>query len=164
MTVANGTSRVGPLAIELMHHFEACKLKAYRCPAGVWTIGWGDTGPHVEPGLVWTQAQADAAFERRLNNEFAPAVREAAGDATPAQFGAMVALAYNIGVGAFRRSSVARFHKAGNHEAAADAFLMWNKALGRVLPGLNRRRKAERALYRRDFAELARLTDGAVAA
>ena len=164
MTVANGTSRVGPLAIELMHHFEACKLTAYKCPAGVWTIGWGDTGPHVEPGLKWTQAQADAAFERRLNMEFAPAVREAAGNATPAQFGAMVCLAYNIGAKAFRKSSVARFHKAGNFEAAADAFLMWSKSRGNVLPGLLRRRKAERALYRRDFNELAALTNGDVVA
>jgi lysozyme len=164
MTPADGTARVGPLALELIRHFEGCKLTAYKCPAGIWTVGYGSTGPNIDGGTKWTQVQADADLERRLGTEFAPAVREAAGDATPSQFGAMVALAYNIGCGAFRKSSVARFHKSGNGAAAADAFLLWNKARGVVLPGLTRRRKAERALYRADFAELALVTDGQVVA
>jgi lysozyme len=162
--ITEGTSRVGPLAQELVRHFEGCKLKAYKCPAGIWTVGYGSTGPEIVSGVVWTQEQAEADLEWRLNNEFAPTVRQSAGDATPAQFGAMCALAYNIGRGAFLRSSVARFHKAGNQAAAADAFLMWNKARGVVLAGLTRRRKAERALYRADFDELAALTDNEVRA
>ncbi len=147
--------KTGPRAIALMHHFEGCKLTAYRCPAGIWTIGWGDTGPHVKPGMVWTQAQADAAFVDRLAREFEPGVMRAIGDAetSAGQFGAMVALAYNIGVGAFSRSSVARHHKAGDHAKAGAAFLMWNKAGGRVLAGLTRRRTAERLLYDGRFAE-----------
>ena len=156
--------KVGPKALALLHHFESCRLKAYRCPAGVWTIGYGDTGPHVTPGLTWTQKQADEAFATRIAREFAPAVARAIGDAptTPAQFGAMVALAYNIGAAAFTKSSVARLHKAGDHGGAARAFNMWTKADGRVLAGLVRRRGAEAALYRSDFAELSRLTQGAV--
>ncbi len=143
------TLRVGPRAIALLHHFEGCKLEAYRCPAGVWTIGWGDTGPHVKPGLVWTQEQADAAFRARIEREFAPGVARAIGDnaTTPAQFGAMVALAYNIGVGAFARSTVLRMHNAGEYATAAAAFGMWNKAGGKVSRGLVRRRAAERLLY-----------------
>lgn len=158
------TLKIGPRATALMHHFEACKLKAYRCPAGVWTIGWGDTGPHVRAGLVWTQEEADAAFARRIEREFAPAVAKAIGDAptTPAQFGAMVALAYNIGTRAFAGSSVARLHRSGDHASAARAFALWNKAGGRVLAGLVRRRAAEAALYRSDFAALAEHTRGAV--
>ncbi len=149
-----------------MHHFEGVRLKAYLCPAGVWTIGYGDTGPHVKRGLVWTKAQADAAFAARLADEFEPAVRAAIGSAPtdPAQFGAMVSLAYNIGVDAFRRCSVARLHKAGDHAGAAQAFLLWNKAGGRVMPGLTKRRRAEAALYRGDFAEMVRITGGALAA
>lgn len=156
--------KVGPKARALMHHFEQCKLKAYRCPAGVWTIGWGDTGPHVKPGLVWTQQQADDAFAARIEREFAPAVRKAIGDSStsPAQFGAMVALAYNIGVKAFAGSSVARKHKAGDHAGAAASFALWNKAGGRVLAGLTRRRAAEAALYRSDWAALAKHTQRAV--
>lgn len=166
----------GPKARALMHHFEKCRLSTYRCPAGKWTIGWGDTGRHVKPGLVWTQAQADEAFAKRLATEFEPAVREAIGDAptTPAQFGAMVALAYNIGVGpkdwkpgmkqGFRQSSVARLHAAGKTTAAADAFLAWNKIGGAPSSGLTRRRSAERALYAGDFNEVERLTFGEVKA
>lgn len=152
--------KLDPRAIALMHHFEACKLTAYKCPADVWTIGWGDTGPHVKPGLVWTQAQADAAFAARLEREFIPGVTKAIGDAatTSEQLGAMVSLAYNIGVNAFAGSTVAREHKAGNHSAAAAAFARWNKGGGKVLAGLVRRRAAEAALYRGDFAEVERLT------
>lgn len=156
--------RTGPMAIKLLHHFEGCKLTAYKCPAGVWTIGYGDTGPHVTAGLRWTQEQAEAAFRVRLAREFEPAVRKVCDErTTPAQFGAMVALAYNIGVGAFARSSVARCHRDGNHAGAALAFLSWNRAGGKVMPGLTRRRSAEAALYRSDFAELFRLTGGEVA-
>lgn len=150
---------VGPRALALIKHFEGCKLNAYKCPAGIWTIGYGDTGAHVHNGLCWTQSEADAALKARLESEFCPAVAKL-GDANPAQFGAMTALAYNIGVGAFGRSSVARLHKAGNHDGAAGAFAAWNKAGGKVLPGLVRRRAAEAALYRSDFAELTRLTGG----
>lgn len=155
----------GPKARALMHYFEGCKLTAYRCPAGVWTIGYGDTGPHVTPGLKWTQEQAEEAFVKRLAREFEPGVRKAIDDApstTAAQFGAMVCLAYNIGVAAFAKSSVCRFHNAGNHEAAAKSFLAWNKAGGRVLPGLTTRRKAESALYREDWAALSDFTNGKV--
>lgn len=158
--------RIGPRAIKLMHHFEGCKLTAYRCPAGVWTIGWGDTGPHVKAGLVWTQEQADAAFKARIEREFAPGVAKATREATAARFGAMVALAYNIGVQAFSGSSVARLHKAGSFDGAAASFGAWNKArvngVLRPVAGLTRRRAAEAALYRSDFAELSRLTGGDV--
>lgn len=155
--------RVGPRARALMHHFESCRLTAYRCPAGVWTIGWGDTGTHVRGGLVWTQAQADAAFDARLAREFAPAVTKAIGNAptTPAQFGAMVALAYNIGVGAFAKSSVARKHAAGDSAGAAGAFALWNKAGGKVLAGLIRRRAAEAALYCGDLVRVDQLIGAA---
>jgi lysozyme len=141
--------RAGPLAIAVMHHFEACRLRAYKCPAGIWTIGWGDTGPHVREGLVWTRAQADEAFRSRLAREFEPGVRQAIGAAptTPAQFGAMVCLAYNIGVAAFSRSRVCSGHRAGRHDAAAAGFGSWTRGGGRVLPGLVRRRNVERLLY-----------------
>ena len=160
---------VGPVAIALLHHFESCALTAYRCPAGKWTIGWGMTyypdGRRVKAGDRITQAQADDMFAQLLARDFAPAVVTAIGaTATPAQFGAMVALAYNIGVKAFSRSSVARLHRAGRYDAAAAAFALWNKADGVVSSGLVRRRRAEAALYRSDFAELKLVTYGDVRA
>jgi lysozyme len=68
----------------------------------------------------------------------------------------MVSLAYNIGMAAFGRSSVLHRHNAGAHDKAADAFLLWNKAGGKVLPGLVRRRNAERALYLGYFVDFER--------
>lgn len=168
---AGGTPiAVGPLAIALMHHFERCELVAYRCPAGKWTIGWGMTyypaGGRVKQGDRITQDQADAMFAQLLERDFAPAVRAAIGAAetTPAQFGAMVALAYNIGAVKFTFSTVARRHRAGDIAGASAAFLLWNKVKGAVSDGLVRRRRAEAALYLSRFAELKALTFGEVVA
>lgn len=147
--------KTGPRAQALMHHFEGLRLQAYLCPTKVWTIGYGNTrypdGRPVRQGDSITADEARHIFAATLAREFEPGVIAAIGDAatTPGQFGAMVALAFNIGVGAFSRSSVCRVHVAGDYPKAADAFLAWNKG-GRprqVLPGLVRRREAERLLY-----------------
>jgi GH24 family phage-related lysozyme (muramidase) len=142
--------RIGLRARALLHHFESCRLEAYRCPAGVWTIGWGNTfyadGRPVRQGDRITQAEADALFSL-IVRQFEDGVARAAKAGTSAQFGAMVALAYNIGLAAFRRSSVLTRHNAGDFSGAADAFRMWNRAGGKVLAGLTRRREAEMLLY-----------------
>jgi lysozyme len=162
--------RVGPKAIATLHHFESCSLKAYRDAVGVPTIGWGNTyyldGSCVQMGDRITQAEADELFAAVVERDFAAPIRKALGNSktTPAQFGAMVCLAYNIGFTRFSRSTVFREHLAGNHNRAMAAFAMWNKAGGRVLPGLTRRRSAEAALYRSDFAALERYTNGEVRA
>lgn len=153
------TRRIGPKTTALIKQFEGCakrlpdgRLAAYPDPGSggdPWTIGWGSTGPDIERGTIWTQEQADARFAEHLA-QFAARVDKLLGDVptTPAQFGAMVSLAYNIGVNAFGKSTVLRKHKAGDYGGAADAFLMWNKAAGKVMAGLTRRREAEAALYR----------------
>lgn len=153
------TSKAG---IDLMHEFEGLAkvrpdgmVEAYLCPAKVWTIGWGATGKDpfhggmIRKGTVWTRAQCDLRFEQHLA-QFEAAVSEGIGKAptSQAQFDAMVALTYNIGEAGFRRSTVLRRHVAGDFDGAARAFLMWNKAGGRVLRGLTRRREAEAKLYR----------------
>lgn len=113
-----------------------------------WTIGWGDTGPDVVPGLVINQAQADERFARRLEREFEPGVEDALqNEPTQAQFDGMVSLAYNIGVPAFRSSTVLRKFNLRDDIGAAEAILMWNKSGGRVMLGLRRRRAAERARF-----------------
>ncbi|MCP4025665.1 MAG: lysozyme [Sphingomonas sp.] len=173
--------KVGPKALGLMHHFENCELAAYADPGTggePYTIGWGMTyypdGRKVKGGDRITQAQADADFATILDRDFARAVDAAIGSAptTAAQFGAMVALAYNIGMGpriwlpgrkkGFRQSQVLKMHLAGRYAEAADAFSGWTTAGGKVMGGLVRRRDAEAALYRGDMAEVARLTHGAV--
>ncbi|WP_310534593.1 lysozyme [Novosphingobium sp.] len=140
--------QIGAAGLALIKEFEGLELKAYLCPAKVWTIGYGSTGPHVTPGQVITEAQADVLLQSDLDR-FEDAVAKAAPGATQAQFDAMVSLAFNIGIGAFGKSSVLRLHKAGDHRAAAEAFALWNKGGGRVLPGLQRRRAKEADLYRR---------------
>lgn len=156
---ARKTSKAG---IDLMHQFEGCarvrpdgKVEAYLCPAGVWTIGWGSTGNDpfnggkIGKGTVWTKEQCDTRFEQHLV-QFEKAVLDGLGGkpASQEQFDAMVCLTYNIGPAAFARSTVLRKHNAGDFPAAEKAFLMWNKAGGKVLRGLTRRREAEAALYR----------------
>ncbi len=152
--------QIGPRATALMHHFEGCSLESYLCPAGKWTIGWGNTfyedGRKVRPGERISQARADelfrlivAKFERGVDAR----VDMAVGQTSPGQFGAMVSLAYNIGLGNFAKSSVLRHHRAGRFAQAADAFLMWRMAKGRPSAGLLRRRRAERLLYLGKLAE-----------
>lgn len=145
--------KLHPRAIALLHEFEGCRLKAYMpTPQDKPTIGWGMTfypdGRPVKMGDTINQAQADAFFEI-IVGRFADKVDALLGDtpATGTELGAMVCLAYNIGLAGFARSSVLRHHKAGNKAAAARSFNMWNKQAGRVLNGLTRRRAAEAALY-----------------
>lgn len=136
--------------IALLHHYESCKLKAYPDPGtggAPFTIGWGDTGPDVVPGLVITQEEADRRFAERLTREFEPGVSKVVIAASQKQFDAMVSLAYNIGLGNFGKSTVLNRTNKGEKEAAADAFLLWNKAGGNVMKGLQRRRYAERMVY-----------------
>lgn len=134
-------------AIELIKRFEGCRLDAYKCPAGVWTIGWGET-LGVKEGDVWTQEQADAVLRRRVGQFMLAALKRCPQLAdSPSRLAACTSLAYNIGVGAFAASSVRRRTARREHAAAADSFLMWNKAGGRVLRGLTLRRHAERRTY-----------------
>jgi lysozyme len=136
------------LAMELVRRFEGCRLRAYRDVAGVWTIGWGETAG-VRAGMTWTQAQADAILRRRVAHFMLGVLRRcpALHAAGPERLAACTSLAYNIGLGAFGASSVCRKAGRGDHRGAADSFLLWNKAGGRVWRGLVRRREAERALY-----------------
>lgn len=137
---------------KMIEAFEGCVLHAYPDTAtgdDPWTIGYGCTGPNIRPGLVITQVEADQMLSDRLAREFESGVMAAIGDAptTQAQFDAMISLAFNIGVGAFKGSTVALMHKAGNTQAAADAFALWNRAGGRTLAALTIRRLAEAKLY-----------------
>lgn len=132
--------------INLIKQFEGCRLEAYLCPANVWTIGYGSTGPDITKGLKIGQETAEIMLRNDLV-KFENAVTKYAGKAHQNQFDAMVSLCYNIGQGNFSKSSVARLHKAGQYNGAAAAFLLWNKAGGKILNGLVTRRKAERNLY-----------------
>jgi lysozyme len=140
-------------AVALIASWEDCKLKAYLCPAGVPTIGWGET-EGVRMGDQWTKENADLRFNYEVNRYTQQVRNNLTRYATPEQLGAMVSLAYNIGLGGFRRSSVLRAHNMGDNAAAARAFALWNKATVQgqkvELRGLTARRAAEAALYLRE--------------
>ena len=154
----NGGARsIGPKGLALIRQFEGCArlrpdgmVEAYPDPGTggePWTIGWGATGSGIGPGTVWTQQRCDA----RLESDVARHARDVAfalGDAptTQAQFDALVSFHYNTG--AIARSTLLRRHLAGDYRAAAEEFARWNRAGGRVLKGLVRRRAAEARLYR----------------
>lgn len=133
-------------------------LKAYKCPAGVWTLGLGETDG-IKPGMTCTADQAWDMLLRDLTTRAEAVKAMLVLPANENQLGALVSLVYNIGLEAFRKSSVLRLHNKGDFAAAARAFDLWNKArlngTGKlvVLAGLTARRKAEAALYLTPDAE-----------
>lgn len=151
----NSISKVG---IDLIKSFEGCYLNAYKCPAGVWTIGWGTTEPidGVKPheGMVITQKQADELLIKNLKS-YENAVNEyVTYSINQNQFDALVSFAYNCGNGALKTSTLLKKLNAGDVHGAANEFLRWNKANGKVLNGLTRRRETERKLFLKEEEEV----------
>ncbi len=153
---------VGPAGIALIKQFEGCArlradglIEAYPDPdtgGAPWTIGWGATGQDrfsgsmIGPETRWTQAQCDARLAEDLVR-YAADVAAAIGAAltTQSQFDALVSFHYNTG--AIARATLTQKHIAGDHAGAAREFARWNRAGGRVMQGLVRRRAAETELY-----------------
>lgn len=137
-------------AKKLIAKFEGCRLKAYKCPAGKWTIGYGHTAG-VKEGDVWTQERADEELEKEIRKFEEGVLNACPGLADyPNRLAACISLAYNIGLGNFSGSSVAKYIRRGEYRAAADAFGMWVYAGKQKLQGLVNRRQAERTVFRRD--------------
>ena len=113
-----------------------------------WTIGWGQTGKDIKPGVTWTFEECNDRGRVRLEQTYNKVVHLIQRSASPSQLAAMVSLAYNIGDEAFRKSSVLRLFNQGQTLGAADAFLMWVNAGGvKNVSGLVNRRKAERKFF-----------------
>ncbi|RVH87732.1 lysozyme [Sinorhizobium meliloti] len=126
---------------------EGCKLVAYLDSAKIPTIGYGSTSG-VRMGMKITQAQADALLVKDLAG-FEAAVNDAVSvPLKQGEFDALVSLAFNIGTGAFKKSTLVKELNKGNRYGAANQFLAWNKVTvggkKKVLKGLDNRRKAER--------------------
>lgn len=133
---------------ELIRHYEGLRLTAYKDAVGIWTIGYGDTGPDVVSGLSITKQEAEQRLARRLAREFEPGVHQALTRApTQWQFDAMVSLAYNVGVRNVQGSTLVKRFNEGKELEAANQFPVWQNAGGRSLKGLRRRRAAERAFF-----------------
>ncbi|NNH25690.1 lysozyme [Acinetobacter terrestris] len=139
--------------INLISSFEGCELKAYLCPAKVWTIGFGTTvypnGVKVKKGDSCTLDQAKQ-FKAHDLKRFEKTVDDLVQvPLTQNQFDALVSLTYNIGPGAFEKSTLLKKLNTGDYQGAADQFTVWNKGGGKVLQGLVNRRAKEKEVFLR---------------
>ncbi len=147
----NDQLTVSATGLQLVKHFEGLFLRAYKCPANVWTIGYGHTGlKHndgtVKPGRRITAAEAEALLLQDLNTKYAPAVRRLVKvPLRQRHFDALVSFHFNTG--ALGRSTLLRRLNEGDFKAAASEFNKWTRGGGKVLPGLVRRRRSERHLF-----------------
>ena len=132
--------------LSLIKKFEGMETEAYKCAAGVWTIGYGHT-KDVERGDVWTEAQADDALKHELI-EFEGYINDLVEcSLTQNQFDALVSWVYNLGPANLQASTLLKRLNAEDYEDVPSQLKRWNKAGGKVLEGLIRRREAEAKLY-----------------
>ena len=132
--------------IDLIKHFEGCELEAYKCPAGVWTIGYGHT-KGIQPGMVITEETANdmlveelEEYENYINSMVkCPLLQN--------QFDALVSWVYNLGPANLQASTLLKVLNAGDYAGVPAQIMRWNKAGGKVLEGLTRRRQAEADLF-----------------
>ena len=155
---------ISEAGIQLIKSFEGCHNMPYKCPAALWTIGYG----HVlypdqarlktpersayplrsEHNRVFEYDEIDTLLEQDLQRFEAGVLRLCpASNDSQSHFDAMVAFSFNVGLGNLQSSTLRMKYNRGEIEAAADEFLKWNKAGGKILAGLTRRRVAERALF-----------------
>ncbi len=147
--------QINQAGLEIVKRFEGLRLKSYKCPADVWTIGYGTTtragvGINVKSGMEITEAEAEAYLVKALDKFGAQITSKFTRTPTSNQYSAMLSLAYNIGAGAFKKSTCLKRFNAGDMEGAAEALTWFNKAGGKTLNGLVRRRAAERELFLAD--------------
>lgn len=143
---AEPPTRTSKTGIELIKKFEGCRTNAYKCPAGVWTIGYGHTASAHE-GMMISHLQAEKLLAEDLKR-FEKAVSDyVTVPLTQNQFDALVSFAYNVGAEAFRRSTLLVRVNANQLYAAAKQFRRWTKGGRLELPGLVRRRNEEEALF-----------------
>jgi lysozyme len=156
--------KVSPAALKMIKHHEGVRTKPYRCPALLWTVGVGHV---IDPNHIkvpfeerrnlpipdgWnrvlTMDEVDAILAQDLNR-FERGVARLCPSALGSQgiFDSLVSFSFNVGLGNLQRSSLRMKTNRGEFEAAAEEFMKWTKAAGRVLPGLVKRRQDERALY-----------------
>ena len=135
--------------LSLIRRFEGLRLRAYYCPAGVLTCGYGSTGPDIKPDTAWTPEQAEARMQldatrfESITSKLCPVIQ---GDARAA----IADFAYNLGATRLKASILRRKINAGDMAGARTELAKWVRGGGRVLPGLVMRRAAEAALLSRE--------------
>jgi lysozyme len=156
--------KISEAGIQLIKSFEGCHNTPYRCPAALWTIGYGHVlypdqarlktperalyGIKDEHNRTFEYDEIDSILEKDLQRFEAGVLRLCPASAdSQSQFDAIVSFSFNVGLGNLQSSTLRMQYNRGDIEGAADEFLKWTKASGKVLKGLVRRREAERALF-----------------
>tara|TARA_Y100001937_G_scaffold127112_1_gene198282 strand:+ start:533 stop:961 length:429 start_codon:yes stop_codon:yes gene_type:complete len=138
--------KTGEKGLELIKHFEGCELVAYKCPAGVWTIGYGHI-KGVSEGMTITQEQAEQMLLDELI-EYENYINELVTvPLSQNQFDALVSWVYNLGPANLKSSTLLKVLNSNDFEGVPAQIVRWNKANGKVLEGLTRRREAEAELF-----------------
>lgn len=135
-------------AIELIAKYEGCNLKAYKCPAGIWTIGYGHTGDNVKEGVIISKGEADILLEKevakirdQINCLLKVPLKEN-------QIEALISLTYNVGMGAFKRSKLLkRINNSEDLELISKEWIEFNKVNGKTVKGLLKRRTEEILIF-----------------
>jgi lysozyme len=139
--------KISQNGINLIKHYEQCRLQTYRDATGTPTIGWGHTGKDVRMGMTITQSEADRLLTEDLAR-FVNAVNTYANvPLSQNQFDALVSFTYNCGEGNLRTSTLLRKLNSKDYKGAAAEFPRWNRSKGKILKGLINRRAAEQALF-----------------
>lgn len=154
--------KVSQKCLNMIRHHEGVRTRPYQCPALIWTVGVGHVIDQSHIRVKFYERKnlpIPSGWNRQLSMEevnkiladdltkFERGVLRMCPVVTQSQFDALVSFAFNVGLGNLQRSSIRMRHNRKDYEGAADAFMMWTKAGGRILNGLVKRRKDERALY-----------------
>ena len=139
--------KISQKGLDLIKNFEGLELKAYKDSVGILTIGYGSTGSHVKSGMTITAEQAEellkqdvSRFEKGVNDLVKVSL-------TQNQFDALVSFSFNLGLGNLKSSTLLKKLNASDYTGAVNEFLRWNRAGGKVLNGLTRRRQAEKDMF-----------------
>jgi lysozyme len=155
--------KVSDKLIEMVKHDEGVVMRPYQCPALLWTVGVGHVidPTHARVKLAdrkalpipagwdrtFSMAEVNDILKKDLNRFEAGVMRLCPKTTKQSQFDALVSFAFNVGLGNLQNSTLRMKHNREEFSAAAEEFLKWNKAGGKVLKGLDKRRKGEKALY-----------------
>lgn len=139
--------KISQKGVDLIKSFEGLELKAYKDSVGVTTIGYGSTGSHVSMGMTITKEQAEQLLKKDLER-FEKGVSDIVKvPLNQNQFDALVSFSFNLGLGNLKSSTLLKKLNASDYTGASREFERWNRAVGKVLNGLTRRRIAERDLF-----------------
>jgi lysozyme len=139
--------KISEQGISLIKESEACRLDSYQDSIGIWTVGYGHTGPEVKEGLHITQDAAEALLLSDLETVEKCIANSVSVGLTQGQYDALCSFVFNLGCSALRNSTLLRLLNAGDDIGAAEQFKRWDHAGGKVLAGLTKRREAEAEMF-----------------